>query len=149
MSHLNYSILAFSTNFGPTKIDLSGNSVWLQALGFQKLAKLSIFNELLSTQNALEMLYETFSVIFKHRGVGWDNFSRHLVLFGHFDLSQKNIILQQFNFWRVKFQIFWKLGMRHFLVILKNCEKGESIFCTPAFLGFFFFNFLYGYVYFS
>ena len=36
------------------KTDLSGNTIWPQALGFQKLAKLTIFgifNELLSTQN--------------------------------------------------------------------------------------------------
>ena len=54
MSHLNFWILAFSTNFCPFKTDLSGNTVWPQALGFQKLAKLSIFgifNLLLSTQN--------------------------------------------------------------------------------------------------
>ena len=32
-------ILAFSTNFRPIKIDLSGNTFWPQASGFQKLAK--------------------------------------------------------------------------------------------------------------
>ena len=77
----NYSkcriwILAFSTNFCPIKIDRSGNTVWPQTSGFQKLTKLTIFGisyELLSTQNvkvarfALAMLNETFSVIFKHR----------------------------------------------------------------------------------
>ena len=31
-------ILAFSTNFCPIKTDLSGNTVWPQASGFQKLA---------------------------------------------------------------------------------------------------------------
>ena len=36
-------ILAFSTNFCPIKPDLSGISVWPQALGFQKLAKLDRF----------------------------------------------------------------------------------------------------------
>ena len=54
MSHLNFSILAFSTNFWSIKTDLSGNTVWPQALGFQKLAKLTIFgifDLLLSTQN--------------------------------------------------------------------------------------------------
>ena len=54
MSQLNFSIVAFSTNFCPTKTDLSGNTVWPQASRFQKLAKLSIFgifNEFLSTQN--------------------------------------------------------------------------------------------------
>ena len=44
MSHLNFfSILAFSTNFCPIKTDLSGNTVWPQDLGFQKLAKLDHF----------------------------------------------------------------------------------------------------------
>ena len=42
-SHLNFSILAFSTKFCPIKTDLSGNTVWPQASGFQKLAKLTIF----------------------------------------------------------------------------------------------------------
>ena len=54
MSHLNFRILSFSTNFCPIKIDLSGNTVWPQASGFQKLVNLTIFgifNELLSTQN--------------------------------------------------------------------------------------------------
>ena len=53
-SHLNFRILPFSTNFCPIKIDLSGNTVWPQASGFQKLVNLTIFgifNELLSTQN--------------------------------------------------------------------------------------------------
>ena len=52
-AHLNFLVLAFSTNFCPTKTDLSGNTVWPQATGFQKLAKLTIFgifDELLSTQ---------------------------------------------------------------------------------------------------
>ena len=38
MSHMDFSILGFSTNFCPFKIDLSGNTVWQQAKGFQKLA---------------------------------------------------------------------------------------------------------------
>ena len=49
-----FRIMALFTIFCPIKIDLSSNTVWLQALRFQKLAKLSIFgifNELLSTQN--------------------------------------------------------------------------------------------------
>ena len=33
-------ILAFSTKFCPTKTDLSGNTVWPQASGFQKLVKM-------------------------------------------------------------------------------------------------------------
>ena len=36
-------ILAFSTNFGPIKTDLSGNTVWPQAADFQKLAKMDNF----------------------------------------------------------------------------------------------------------
>ena len=41
MSH--FSILAFSTNFCLIKIDLSGNTVWPQASGLQKLAKMDHF----------------------------------------------------------------------------------------------------------
>ena len=51
MSHLNFWILVFPTNFCLIKIDLSGNTV---SSDFQKHAKLTIFgifNELLSTQN--------------------------------------------------------------------------------------------------
>ena len=43
MSHLKFWILAFSSNFCPFKTDLSGNTVWPQTSGFQKLAKLTIF----------------------------------------------------------------------------------------------------------
>ena len=43
MSHLNFGILAFFANFWPIKTDLSGNTVWPQALGFQKLAKMDNF----------------------------------------------------------------------------------------------------------
>ena len=53
MSHLKISILAFSTNFCPIKIDMTGNAVWMQTSDFQKLAKVTVFgicNELLSTQ---------------------------------------------------------------------------------------------------
>ena len=42
MSHLNFGILAFSTNFCPIKTYLSGNTVW-PFEGFQKLAKLDHF----------------------------------------------------------------------------------------------------------
>ena len=45
MSHLN--LLTFSTDFCPIKYDLSGDTAWTQASGFQKLAKVTIFNELL------------------------------------------------------------------------------------------------------
>ena len=34
MSHFNFDILALSTNFCPIKTELSGNTVWPQALGF-------------------------------------------------------------------------------------------------------------------
>ena len=43
MSFLNLWTLAFSTNFCPTKTDMSGNAVWPQASGFQKLAKIDHF----------------------------------------------------------------------------------------------------------
>ena len=43
MSHLNVWIWAFSTNCCPIKTDLSGNTVWPQASGFQKVAKLDYF----------------------------------------------------------------------------------------------------------
>ena len=41
MSHLSFSILEFSIIFCLIKIDLSGNSVWLQTSGFQKLIKMN------------------------------------------------------------------------------------------------------------
>ena len=68
MSHLNFWILALSTNFCRTKIEMSGNTVWPQASGFQKLANLAIFgifNELLSNWKR-KMFNETFPGIFKH-----------------------------------------------------------------------------------
>ena len=40
MSHLNFLIMAFSTNFCPNNTDLSGNTVWPEASDFQKLAKI-------------------------------------------------------------------------------------------------------------
>ena len=43
MSHFNFWVLVFSTNFCPFKTDLSGNTVWPQASGFQKLAKIDHF----------------------------------------------------------------------------------------------------------
>ena len=43
ISHLNFSILAFSTIFCPIKTDLSGNTVGPQASVFQTLAKLDHF----------------------------------------------------------------------------------------------------------
>ena len=43
MSHLKFSILAFFANFCPIKIDLSGNTVWPQASGLKKLAKMDHF----------------------------------------------------------------------------------------------------------
>ena len=43
MSYLVHLILAFSNNFCPIKSDLSGKTVWLQASGLQKLAKIHYF----------------------------------------------------------------------------------------------------------
>ena len=45
MSPLNFWILAFSANFCPIKTDLSGNTVWPQTSGFQKLAKMDHFGD--------------------------------------------------------------------------------------------------------
>ena len=57
MSHLSFLILAFSINFCPIKSDLSGNTAWPQASGFQKTRQngtfLAFFNERLSTQNVI------------------------------------------------------------------------------------------------
>ena len=53
MSH--FWILAFSTNFWPIKTDLSGNTVWPQASGFQKLAKMDTFLAFLSNFCTLKM----------------------------------------------------------------------------------------------
>ena len=55
ISHLNFWILGFSTNFWPIKTDLSGNSVWPQALGFQKLAKMDLFWHFLMNFCTLKM----------------------------------------------------------------------------------------------
>ena len=55
MSHLNFWILAFSINFGPIKTDLSGNTVWQQASGFQKLAKMDHFLAFLINFRPLKM----------------------------------------------------------------------------------------------
>ena len=68
MLHLNFSILAFSTNFCPIKSDLSGNTVWPQASGFQKLAKMNDFwhFQLMFTQNV--------NVARLARNVEWDIF---------------------------------------------------------------------------
>ena len=72
-----FLILALSTNFWRIKIDLSGNTVWPQASGFQKLAKMDHFWHFKLTyvhskckRSSLrsQCWNETFSVIFKHRG---------------------------------------------------------------------------------
>ena len=47
-SHWNFSILVFSTNFCPIESDMSVNTVWLQASGYQKLAKITLFEFLIS-----------------------------------------------------------------------------------------------------
>ena len=69
-------ILAFSTKFCPIKSDLSGNTVWPQPSGFQKLAKwtiFGIFNELLATQKCKRsslrsQCWMRLFLIFKHCG---------------------------------------------------------------------------------
>ena len=43
MSHLNFWIVAFSTNFCPINSDLSGNTAWPLISEFQKIAKIDHF----------------------------------------------------------------------------------------------------------
>ena len=43
MLHLNFLILAFSINFFSIKTDLSGNTIWPKASGFQNSPKLTVF----------------------------------------------------------------------------------------------------------
>ena len=40
---LYFPILEFSTNFCPIKSDLSGNTIWMQASGVHKVAKMNHF----------------------------------------------------------------------------------------------------------
>ena len=72
---IEFWIFAFSTNFCPIKTDLSGNTVWPQASGFEKLAKMNHFWHFWLTfvyskckRNSLRsqcwMIF--FSVIFKY-----------------------------------------------------------------------------------
>ncbi len=103
VSHLNFSILAFSTNFWPFKTDLSGNSVWPQALGFQKLAKLEhfwhFFNELLSTQKV--------NVARFARNVEWDYFCDFQTLW----LLSHETFLSHFQpQWSIQVKSLWKIA---------------------------------------
>ena len=69
MSHLNVSILAFFTNFWPIKTDISGNTVWHQALCFQKLAKLDHFWHFVMNLSTRNVNVARFA-----RNVEWDFF---------------------------------------------------------------------------
>ena len=69
-------ILAFSTNFCTIDIDLSGNTIWPPASGFQKLAKIGHFGHFKLTfvhskcKHSLlrsQCWMRLFSVIVKHR----------------------------------------------------------------------------------
>ena len=51
MSQLTFSMLAFSNNFCPIKVDVSGNTVPPQASVFFQKLFLGLFIKLLSTQN--------------------------------------------------------------------------------------------------
>ena len=55
MSHLNFSILAFSINFWPIKSDLSGNTVWQQNSCYEKFAKIDYFWHILMNFCPLNM----------------------------------------------------------------------------------------------
>ena len=92
MSHLNFSILAFTTNFCPIKIDMSGNTVWQQASSFQKnrqivpfLAFLINFFHSKCKLVSLAILNATFCAIFNH----CDGAEIKLVNFPHFWKFQK------------------------------------------------------------
>ena len=54
----------FPPIFGSIKIELSGNTIWPQASGLQKFAKLNGYVNFFQLKNYMN---ETFSVIFKHR----------------------------------------------------------------------------------
>ena len=65
MSHLKFSILALSTNFCPIKVDLSGNTAWSPASGYQNMPFWAFFRNFcpLNMQMqlaSLAMLNETF-----------------------------------------------------------------------------------------
>ena len=55
MSHLNFWILTFSTNFCPIRTDLSGNTVWPQASGFLKTRQIGQFSAFLINFCPLKM----------------------------------------------------------------------------------------------
>ena len=82
---LKFSILALSTNFCLIEIDLYGNTVWPQASGFQKVAKLTIFGIFNEAQNANEARFARnvewyFFVIFKHCDVCFWHFCKETLL---------------------------------------------------------------------
>ena len=64
ISHSNLSILAISTNFCPIESDLSGKIVWHHVWHFY-----GTFVYSKRKYSSLRSQNETFSVIFKHRGV--------------------------------------------------------------------------------
>ena len=75
MSHLNVLILVIYTIFCQFKIDLSGNTVWPQASGFQKLDKIDYFwhfewtfvhSKCKCSWLRSHYCMRLFSVIFKH-----------------------------------------------------------------------------------
>ena len=61
MSHFNFWILAFSTNFCPIKPDLSGNTVWPQASGFQKTRSFLHFLRYFCPRKCWMILFLLFS----------------------------------------------------------------------------------------
>ena len=67
MSHLNFWILAFSTNFCPSKTYLSGTTVSRQASSFQKLAKMNHFRHFWLT-----FVTQNVNVARFARNVEWD-----------------------------------------------------------------------------
>ena len=94
MSDLSFSILAFSTNFFPIKIDLSGNTVWPQASDFQKLAKMDQFWHFKLTFVTQNVNVARFAL-----NVDWD-------FFCDFQLLCKSNLLLNYAFLCIK-DLFW------------------------------------------
>ena len=89
-----------SNNFCPIKNDLAGNTVWPQASGFQKLAKMKLFG-----------IYDEFGDFLKN----WN--------------MRSNSVTRRVNFIRTKIDEKWqnwKFEMRHFESFLNNVPLCET-----------------------
>ena len=122
MSQLNVSIKAFSTNFCLIKSYLSGNTVWLQASDFQKIAKMDHFEHFLLTFvhskcKQLECWMRFFLWFFKHCVLPTIFFSFHCY-FPKWDFSHdwwSDLVLKP---------LFSFLSASSHLSPLKKCDEG-------------------------